>query len=117
MEKSARRIISILVFISLIMAWYLLSIIINNSLFIPTPVETVEMLITLLKGNLLSHVWASFRRITIAVFIAGAVSIPLGMIIAKVLVITDVIHWYWRGYESFSYFYCSIFAIFANCGT
>lgn len=84
MEKIARRIISILVFISLIIGWHLLSVVVNNSLFIPTPIETIEMLISLLKGSLLTHMGASFKRITIAVFVAGAISIPLGLLIAKV---------------------------------
>lgn len=87
MNKTTKRIISVLVFISLIITWELLSGIVSNSLFIPTPRETVEMLITLLKGNLTDHIIASFKRITIAVFIAGAISIPLGLIIAKVMVI------------------------------
>lgn len=91
MEKSIKRIISVLVFISLILIWHLLSVTINNSLFIPTPIETIRMLITLLNGSLLLHIWASFKRITIAVFIAGATAIPLGMVVAKVLVVNYLI--------------------------
>lgn len=87
MEKTIKRMISVLVFVSLIMIWYILSVTVNNSLFIPTPAETIEMLIILLKGSLLSHIGASFKRITVAVFMAGAISIPLGMLIAKVVVI------------------------------
>ena len=84
MNKVLKRIISVLVFVSLILIWYVLSITVNNSLFIPTPMETLEMLVTLFKGDLFSHILASFKRITIAVFIAGGISIPLGLIIAKV---------------------------------
>ena len=87
MEKTIKRMISVLVFVSLIMSCYIFSVTVNNSLFIPTPAETIEMLIILLKGSLLSHIGASFKRITVAVFMAGAISIPLGMLIAKVVVI------------------------------
>lgn len=91
MKKFTKRIISLLVFISLICIWQISSIAVNNSLFIPTPMETIEMLITLLKGSLFSHIWASFKRITIAVFIAGGISIPLGLIIAKVKVVNYLV--------------------------
>ncbi len=91
MNKVLKRLISVLVFVSLILIWYVLSITVNNSLFIPTPMETIEMLITLLKGDLLSHILASFKRITIAVFIAGGISIPLGLIIAKVTTINALV--------------------------
>ncbi len=91
MDKIIKRIIPTLVFISLILTWYVLSIVIDNSLFIPTPMETIKELITLLKGSLFSHIWASFKRITIAVFIAGGISIPLGLIIAKVSVVNYIL--------------------------
>lgn len=91
MSKTLKRIISVLVFVSLILIWFVLSIAVNNSLFIPTPTETIEMFITLAKGDLFSHILASFKRITIAVFIAGAISIPLGLIIAKVSAINALV--------------------------
>ncbi len=91
MEKNMKRIISVLVFISLIMIWHLVSLTVNNSLFIPTPIETIQALITLLKGNLLLHSLASFKRITIAVFVAGIISIPLGLLIAKVKIVNYLI--------------------------
>ena len=87
MEKSVKRIISVFVFIALLVLWYLLSTIVNNSLFIPTPLETIQMWITMAKGDLVWHIVASFKRITIAVFLAGAIAIPLGLMIAKVTAI------------------------------
>lgn len=92
MEKSVKRIISVFVFIALLVLWYLLSTIVNNSLFIPTPLETIQMWITMVKGDLVWHIVASFKRITIAVFLAGAIAIPLGLMIAKVTAINYVLN-------------------------
>lgn len=91
MEKMLKRIISVLVFLSVIILWQISSVIVDNSLFIPSPLETMKMLVVLLKGSLLLHAQASFRRITIAVFMAGIITIPLGLVIANVLVVNYLV--------------------------
>ena len=91
MEKMLKRIISVLVFLSVIILWQISSVIVDNSLFIPSPLETMKMLLVLLKGSLLLHAQASFKRITIAVFMAGFITIPLGLVIANVLVVNYLV--------------------------
>lgn len=65
------------------MIWIIASNKINNDLFLPSPFTVFAKLIQMLGSDLLTHAWASFKRITIGAFIAGGVAIPLGMIIGE----------------------------------
>lgn len=68
---------------SIICLWWMLSRIINKSLFLPTPSETFEAIVTLFEtGTFFKHLGTSFLRVTGGVVIATVISVPLGMAIA-----------------------------------
>lgn len=68
---------------AIIAIWWLLSLIVNKSLFLPSPMETFEMIGTLFEtGAFFKHLSSSFARVTGGVVIAALISIPLGMLIA-----------------------------------
>ncbi len=68
---------------AVIAIWWLLSLIVNKSLFLPSPMETFEMIGTLFEtGAFFKHLSSSFARVTGGVVIAALISIPLGMLIA-----------------------------------
>ncbi len=68
---------------SIIFLWWLGSKIVNKSLFLPSPLETLDMIINLFEtGVFFKHLGASFLRVTGGVIIATVISVPLGMLIA-----------------------------------
>ena len=76
--------ISKFIYLAVVLAiWWVGSIVVNKSLFVPSPVETFGMIANLFEdGIIFKHLGASFLRITAGVLIAAAISIPLGMGIA-----------------------------------
>lgn len=79
-----KKAISKVTFLAAVIAvWWLLSLIVNKSLFLPSPMETFEMIGTLFEtGAFFKHLGSSFARVTGGVVIAASISIPLGMLIA-----------------------------------
>lgn len=71
-------------FIACVIAvWWGVSLIVNKSLFLPSPAETFAMIGTFFEtGVFFKHLGASFMRVTIGILIAATISIPLGMCIA-----------------------------------
>lgn len=69
--------------LAMIVIWWALSIIINKSLFFPSPTETWAVIMDLFTTKVFfKHLSASFLRVTSGVCIATAISVPLGMVIA-----------------------------------
>ncbi len=79
-----KKAISKVTFLAAVIAvWWLLSLIVNKSLFLPSPMETFEMIGTLFEtGAFFKHLGSSFARVTGGVVIAALISIPVGMLIA-----------------------------------
>lgn len=79
-----KKAISKVTFLAAVIAvWWLLSLIVNKSLFLPSPMETFEMIGTLFEtGAFFKHLGSSFARVTGGVVIAASISIPVGMLIA-----------------------------------
>ena len=71
-------------FIACVIAiWWGASLLVNKSLFLPSPTETFAMIVNLFEtGVFFKHLGASFFRVTIGILIAAAISIPVGMLIA-----------------------------------
>lgn len=83
MKKFNDKITSLLVFIAVILIWIISSKTVNNRLFLPTPQQTINAVVAMYKaGTLWGNLFASFYRVTVAILITGAISIPLGMGIA-----------------------------------
>ena len=73
----------ILFLVAVLAIWWLASLLVGNSLFLPSPYETFMMLVELFKtGAFFKHLGSSFARVTGGVVIAALISIPLGMTIA-----------------------------------
>ena len=80
MKKAIKKISFVAI---VIIIWWGASRIVNKSLFLPSPKETMKSIVTLVTtGVLFKHLGASFLRVTIGVCIAAAISVPLGMAIA-----------------------------------
>lgn len=78
-----KKLYKVLYLAIVLVIWLIGSILVNKSLFVPSPIETFGKIVTMLEGGLLfKHLGASFLRITVGVLIAAAISIPLGMGIA-----------------------------------
>ena len=83
MKRIGKNITGLLILIGIILIWIFSSSIINNSLFLPTPKETINAIVVMYQtGALWKHLYATFMRVTIAVCITGVISVPLGMAIA-----------------------------------
>lgn len=83
MQRINKKIISLLVFITVVLIWTISSTIINNNLFLPTPKKTFEAIISMYQSNVLwKHLGATFMRVTFSILITGIISIPLGMAIS-----------------------------------
>lgn len=83
MKKTRDVVIRFLPLVALLILWQVGSMAMQKELFLPSPLRTLQALHTLVSGEgFWMHLWASFRRVTLAVLITGAVSIPLGMAIA-----------------------------------
>lgn len=80
MKKAFKKVIFIACVIAI---WWLASLIVNKSLFLPSPMETFAMIINFFEtGVFFKHLGASFFRVTTGILIAAVISIPLGMLIA-----------------------------------
>ena len=80
MKKAITKISFLLAIIAI---WWLLSLVVNKSLFLPSPLETFKMIVTLFEtGAFFKHLGSSFTRVTAGVVIATLISTPLGMLIA-----------------------------------
>lgn len=80
MKKHLKKLFFIVCVIAI---WWVASLIINKSLFLPSPAETFSMIINLFTtGVFFKHLGASFFRVTIGILIAATISIPVGMLIA-----------------------------------
>lgn len=72
----------IIFLICIIATWLAISKIINNKIFLPSPLETFRTIADLLRsGELTKHSVASFMRVTIGIVISSMISIPLGFAI------------------------------------
>lgn len=80
MKKALNKIL----FLGCVIAiWWIGSEIVNKSLFLPSPLETFNMIVELFEtGAFFKHLGSSFIRVTSGVVIAALISIPLGMAIA-----------------------------------
>lgn len=80
MKKHLKKLFFIVCVIAI---WWGASLIVNKSLFLPSPSETFAMIVNLFEtGVFFKHLGASFLRVTIGILIAASISIPLGMLIA-----------------------------------
>ena len=80
MNKITRKIIFI---VSIILIWWGASLIVNKTLFLPSPKDTVLVIRELIRtGAFFKHLSASFIRVTAGICISAILSIPLGMAIA-----------------------------------
>ena len=78
-----KRLSKIFFLASVIFIWWIASKIVNKSLFLPSPLETFNMIVNLFEtGAFFKHLGASFYRVTSGIVIAALISIPLGMAIA-----------------------------------
>ena len=68
-------------FIFIIIVWHLVSLKVNH-LFIPSPIDVFNNGIVLLKtGQLQISIWYTFKRILIATYISGSISLIFGFLI------------------------------------
>ena len=76
-----KHLYTIFTFVAVIFLWYCASL--NaNPLFIPSPLKVLENFKILLSdGTIFIHLWYTFRRIMTATLLAGAVSLPLGLLV------------------------------------
>ena len=80
MNKHLKKVLFIVCVIAI---WWGASLLVNKSLFLPSPAETFAMIVNLFEtGVFFNHLGASFFRVTIGILIAASISIPLGMLIA-----------------------------------
>ena len=63
-------------------AWTVAALYLSNPAILPTPGAVVTGFAKLLKGTLVHDVASSLRRVFVGFFIAGAVAIPLAMVMA-----------------------------------
>ena len=79
-----KKVIQNIVFIvSLLCIWWLVSKIVNKSLFLPSPVATFEVILEMTKnGTIWKHLGSSFKRVTIGICAAAIVATPVGMLIS-----------------------------------
>ena len=79
-----KKVIKKILFISIIIIiWWGASRVVNKSLFLPSPRETIKVIGDLITtGALFKHLSASFLRVTAGICIATLISVPLGMVIA-----------------------------------
>ena len=76
-----KRLYTLMTFIVIVFVWYRASLVVNP-LFIPSPLKVWNNFKTLLlDGSLLIDLWYTFRRIMIATFISGAITLPLGLLV------------------------------------
>ncbi len=77
------NIINVFIVIAIVVLWIVGSKVVNNSLFLPTPKETIDAIKTLFEtGAFWKHLGYTFLRVTIAILITGVISVPVGMAIA-----------------------------------
>ena len=80
MNKNLKKVLFIACVIAI---WWFASLLVNKSLFLPSPGETFAMIVNFFEtGVFFKHLGASFFRVTIGILIAASISIPLGMLIA-----------------------------------
>ena len=76
-----KKLYTILTFIAIIAIWYFVSLT-ANPLFVPSPLAVWEDFVILLSdGTIFVHLWYTFRRIMIATCLAGAIALPLGLLV------------------------------------
>lgn len=79
-KKLLKKVVWIVIIVAI---WHIISQIVNKQLFVPTPESTFKVISDMLKtGVFWKHLGASFKRVTLGVFIAVMISTPLGMLIA-----------------------------------
>lgn len=80
MKKNAKK---FLFAVAIIIIWWLASLAVNKSLFLPSPVETWNVIVELLEtGAFFKHLGSSFLRVIIGICISTLIAVPLGMAIA-----------------------------------
>lgn len=80
MKKVSKKILFV---VAIIIIWWGASLVVNKSLFLPSPKETMSVICDLITtGAFLKHLSASFLRVTVGICIAAIISVPLGMAIA-----------------------------------
>lgn len=88
-----RTITTVLFFVILIVAWYLLSRAgLWSPYVLPDPVSVWEYLVDLAQsGELITAVWITLKRLLIGYAIGLLIGIPIGMLAARYTVINDTI--------------------------
>lgn len=80
MKKAMKKLLFIT---AILIIWWGASLIVNKSLFLPSPKETVSVIIELFTtGTFFKHMGSSFLRVTVGIGISAIISVPLGMAIA-----------------------------------
>ena len=80
MKKTTKKVLFVVIIIVL---WWGASIAVNKSLFLPSPKDTMNVVIDLITtGAFFKHLGASFLRVTAGICISAIISVPLGMAIA-----------------------------------
>lgn len=78
-----KRLSKVFFLVCVIFIWWIASKIVNKSLFLPSPLETFNMIVNLFEtGAFFKHLGSSFFRVTAGIVIAALISVPLGMAIA-----------------------------------
>lgn len=81
LDKIKGRLTTLLAFICIIIIWYLVSLKVNH-LFVPDPFDVLNNGIVLLKTSQLQiSIWYTFKRILIATYISGSISLIFGFLI------------------------------------
>lgn len=83
MRNIKSKLKSVLMLATILWIWQVASTAVNKELFLPSPVKTYEAIKSLFANyGIFKHLGATFGRVTVAIFITGVISFPLGMAIA-----------------------------------
>lgn len=75
-----------------VLIWFILASIFNNAVLIPSPGEVLSAFYELLiSGELVEHVLVSTKRLVIGYIIAIVIGVPIGMIMARSIVMNNML--------------------------
>jgi ABC-type nitrate/sulfonate/bicarbonate transport system permease component len=90
-KKAINRIFYLLGFLILLSSWFILSEIINNSTFLPSPVLVGRtMILFIMNGNIFRHILVSLLRIMVGYSLGSVVAISLGILMGLNNTINDI---------------------------
>jgi len=90
-KKAINKVFFLIGFFILLVSWFLLSEIINNKTFLPSPFAVVKVLVSyIITGKIFPHLWDSLLRIFVGFSLASLVAVGIGLLMSLSKIFNDI---------------------------